>query len=134
MFLPLLHFHFENDCQLDRRAERETCNPIHQTAGVLVLSEDILQQVRSGVSHFRLLANISGSGHQNAEPDDPCHFVERSQMLPRDGEGVERREASGLARRVHIEIGARSPRQRAYVERVIGTTSSRVSRPRHRVQ
>jgi hypothetical protein len=52
------------------------------------LSEHVLQQLRSGVSDFRLIADISRSGHRHAEPDDPCHFVERSQMLPRDSEDI----------------------------------------------
>src|ERR1700694_335828 len=34
--------HFENDFQFDRRAERKACDAIHQTARVLVFSEDVL--------------------------------------------------------------------------------------------
>ena len=71
------------------------------------MSEHVLQQLRSGVSDFRLI--VSRSGHRHAEPDDPCHFVERSQMLPRDGEDIERREVSRLAPRFHIELRADAP-------------------------
>jgi hypothetical protein len=83
--------------------------PYTEAARVLVFSEDVLQQLRSGVSDFRLIADISRSGHRHAEPDDPRHFVERSQMLPRDSEGVERREVSRLAPRFHIELRADAP-------------------------
>ncbi len=33
---PLLPRHLENDFQLDRGAERQACDPIHQAARVLV--------------------------------------------------------------------------------------------------
>ncbi len=77
----------------------------------LLLSEDVLQQLRSGVSDFRLIADISRSDHRHAEPDDPRHFVERSQMLPRGSEDVKRREVSRLAPRVHIELRADAPNE-----------------------
>src|SRR5258705_13295875 len=89
--------HLENDFQLDRGAEWKACDAINQAAGALVFSEDVLQQLRSGVSDFRLIADISRSGHGHAEPDDPRHFIQRSQMLPCDSEDVERREVSRLA-------------------------------------
>src|SRR5262249_44230248 len=103
--------HLENDFQLDRGAKRKACDAIHQAARALVFSEDVLQQLRSGVSDFRLFADISRSGHRHAEPDDPRHFVERSQMLPRDSEGVERREAPRLAPPFHIELCADAPNE-----------------------
>jgi hypothetical protein len=53
--------------------------------------------------------DISRSGHRHAEPDDPRHFVERSQMLRHDPEYVERGEVSRLAPRFHIEFGADAP-------------------------
>src|ERR1700726_3213582 len=90
--VPFLPRHLENDFQLDRGAERKACNAVYQAARALVLSEDVLQQLRSGVSDFRLIADISRGGHRHAEPDDPRYFVERSQMLPRDGQDVESRE------------------------------------------
>src|SRR5450432_217179 len=101
----------ENDFQLDRGAERKACNAIHQTARALVFSEDVLQQLRSGVSDFRLFADISRSGHRHAEPDDPRHFVERSQMPSRHSEDVERREVSRFAPRFHIELRADAPNE-----------------------
>src|SRR5712692_6335193 len=110
-FDPLLPRHLENDLQLDWSAERKTCDAIHQAAGALVFSKDVLQQLRSGVSDFGLIADISRSGHRHAEPDDPGHFVERSQMLPRDSEDVERREVSRLAPRFHIELRADTPNE-----------------------
>src|SRR6202040_173630 len=66
---------------------------------------------RSGVSHFRLIADISRSGHRHAEADDPRNLVERSQILPRDREDVERREASRVAPRFHIEFRADAPNE-----------------------
>src|SRR6516165_12318379 len=44
---PLLRRHFEKDFQLDRGAERKACDAIHQAARTLVLSEHVLQQLRS---------------------------------------------------------------------------------------
>src|SRR5438876_124200 len=111
LFAAPLSCHFENDFQLDRSAERKACDAIHQAARALVFSEDVLQQLRSGVSDFRLITNISRSGHRHAEPDDPRHFVERSQMLPRDSEDVERRKVSRLAPRFHIELRADAPNE-----------------------
>src|SRR6266566_4128031 len=101
--------HLEDDLQLDRGAERKTGDAIYQAAGTLVCSEDILQQLRSGVGDFRLIADISRCRHRHAEPDDPGHFVQRSQMLPRDREHVERREASCLASRFDIELRTDAP-------------------------
>src|SRR5207302_7868448 len=86
VMVDLLPRHLENDFQLDRGAEWKACDAIHQAARALVFSEDVLQQLRSGISDFRLIADISRSGHRHAEPDDPRHSVERSQMLPRDSE------------------------------------------------
>jgi hypothetical protein len=51
-----------------------------------------------------MFANISHRGHRHAEPHDPVHFVDRSQMLPRDSERVRRRKASRLTPRLHIEL------------------------------
>src|SRR6266852_3268858 len=101
--------HLENDFQLDRSTERKACDAIHQAARALVFSEDISQQLGSGVSYFRLIADISRSGHRHAKPDNSCYFVERSQMLPRDSEDIERRELSSLAPRFHIELPADPP-------------------------
>src|SRR5262245_40094139 len=58
-----------------------------------------------------MIADISGVGYRHAEPDDPGHSVERSQMLPRDSEGVERGEASRLAPRFYIELRADAPNE-----------------------
>src|SRR6476646_611917 len=108
---PLLPRQLENDFQLNRGAERKTCDAIYQTARALVFSADVLQQLRRGVSDFRLIAYISRSGHRHAEPDDPRHLVERSQMLPRDSEDIERREVSRLAPRFYIEFRADAPNE-----------------------
>src|SRR5258706_2521520 len=78
----------ENDFQLDRGTERKACDAIHQAARALVFSEDVLQQLRSAIGHFRLIADISRSGHRHAEPDDARHFFERSQMLQGNGQRV----------------------------------------------
>jgi hypothetical protein len=93
----LLRRHFENEFQLDRRAERQAGNSVHQAAGVLVFSEDVLQQLGRTVSNFGLVAEISRSCHHNAQPDDARHSIERSQMLARDSEAVERSQVSRLA-------------------------------------
>ena len=66
------------------------------TARALVFSEDLLQQLRSSVCDLRLIAPISRGSHRDAEPDDPHHFVERSQMLPRNSKHVGRREVSPI--------------------------------------
>jgi hypothetical protein len=108
LLAALLPRHLENDFQFDRGAERKAGDAVYQTARVLVFSEDVLQQLRSGVSDFRLIANISRSGHRDAEPDDPRHSVKRSQMVPRNSEDVERREVSRFAARFYIEFRADS--------------------------
>src|SRR5437763_4453789 len=109
--VPFLPRHLENDFQLDRGAERKACDAIHQAARVLVFSENVLQQLRSGVSDFRLIADISRSGHRHAEPNDPRYFVERSQMFSCDSKNVERREVSRFAPSFHIELGADAPNE-----------------------
>ena len=80
--------HFENELQLDRGAERKARDAIHQAAGALLFSEDVPQQLRRGVGDSRLIADISRRSHRHAEPNDPRHSVERSQMLPRHGESA----------------------------------------------
>ena len=60
---PSLARNLENHFELDRGAQRKACDAIHQAARVLVFSEDVLQQLRSAVSDFRLIADISRSGH-----------------------------------------------------------------------
>src|SRR5216683_3249266 len=109
--VPFLPRHLENDFQFDRGAERKAGDAIYQAARALVFSEDVLQQLRSGVSDFRLIADISRSGHRRAEPHDPRHFVERSQILPRDSQDVERREVSRLAPRFYIEFSTDAPNE-----------------------
>src|ERR1700675_954205 len=108
---PLLARNLENDFQLNRSAERKAGDAIHQAARALVFSEDVLQQLRSGVSDSRLIADISRSGHRYAEPDDSRHSVERSQMLPRDTEDVERGEFCRLASSVYVKFRSDSPNE-----------------------
>ena len=67
--------------RLEYRAEG--CDFIHKADGIFVFTEDVLEQLRSTVSHSRLLADNSRSGHRYAKPNNSRHFVERSQMLPR---------------------------------------------------
>src|SRR6266850_1484227 len=111
MELPYLPHHLENDFQLNRRAERKACDAIHYAGRILVFSENVLQQLGSAVSDFRLIADISRSGHKHSEPDDPLHFVERSQMLPRDSEAIENRQASRRAPCFHIEFRTNAPNE-----------------------
>src|SRR5438132_11187257 len=75
---PALPCYLENDFQLDRGAERKACDAIHQAARALVSSENVLQQLRSGVSDSRLIADLSRGCHRHRRPDYPRHFVERS--------------------------------------------------------
>src|SRR6267154_485592 len=85
ILIPLTFLSFcdlENNLQLDRCAERKACHTIDQPAWILVFSEDVLQQLRSGISHFWVIAHVSRSGYRHAKPDDPRHFVERAEMLP----------------------------------------------------
>jgi len=97
--------------QLDRGAERKACDSIHQATRTPVLSEDVSQQLRSSVRDFRLFADISRGGHRHAEANDALDSVERSQMLPRDSEDVERRELSRLASSFHIEFRTDAPNE-----------------------
>src|SRR5262249_34025429 len=106
-----LRRNLENYFEFDRGSERKARNAIHQTARALVFSEDILQQLRGGVSDLRLIPNISRGGHRHAESNDPRHSVERSQMLPRHGEDVERRNASRLTSVLYVELRANTPNE-----------------------
>jgi hypothetical protein len=45
------------------------------------------------------------------QPDDPRHFVERSQMLPRNSEDIECSEVSRLAPRLQVELRADAPNE-----------------------
>jgi len=56
--------------QLDWSTERKACDSIRKAAGIFVLTEDVLEQLRSTVSHSRLLADISRSGHRWAKPNN----------------------------------------------------------------
>jgi hypothetical protein len=74
--------------------------PYTRRQGFFSFPENFLQQLRSGVSDFRLIADTSRIGHGHAEPHDPRQFVERSQMLPRNSEDIECSKVSRLAPRV----------------------------------
>src|SRR3954465_2503029 len=101
--------HLEDHFQLDRGAERQASDAVHQAARVLVFAENILQQLRRGVGDHRLIADVARRGYRPAGPPDPRNLVERSQMLPRDGEDVERGEEGRLAPGLKIELGADPP-------------------------
>lgn len=101
--------HFENKFQLDRCTEGKARDAKHQPARVLVFSKDVLQQLGSAVSDFGLVAEVSRGCNRNAEPDDASNFVERSQMLARDSEAVERRKMGCFASGFHIEFRADAP-------------------------
>src|SRR6185295_13645592 len=103
--------HLENNFQLDRGAEWKAGDTVNQPAGVLLFSEDVLQQLRRAVSNFRLIANISRGRHQHAEPDDPRDFVERSQMFARNRKAVERRKISRPPPRFHVKLCADAPNE-----------------------
>ena len=75
--------HLKDQFQPDWSTERKACDSTHKAAGIFVFTEDVLEQLRSTVSHSRLLTDISRSGHRYAKPNNSRHFVERSQMLPR---------------------------------------------------
>ena len=61
--------HLKDQFQLDWSTERKACDSIRKAAGIFVLTEDVLEQVRSTVSHARLLADISRSGHRYTTPN-----------------------------------------------------------------
>jgi hypothetical protein len=87
--MPATHLlYLEDDFQFDRTAEWKAGYAVHQSARILVLSKNILQKLRSGISDFRLIADISGRGYRDAKPDDPRDLVERSEMLAHYGEDV----------------------------------------------
>jgi hypothetical protein len=101
--------HLENYFQLDGRAERKARGTVDRAAWALVFAEDVLQKFGSGVGNFRLIANVSRCGDGYAEAHDPRHFVERPQMLARDGEDVERRESRRRTGRFQVELRAEAP-------------------------
>jgi hypothetical protein len=83
--------------------------PRHQAGRALVLPENRLQQLGGGIGDFRLLADLSRSRHRHPEPDDSGDVIERPQVLPRDGQDVERREPGRLAPRLYIELRSDAP-------------------------
>ena len=103
--------HLEDKFQLNRCAEWKACDTINHATWVLVFSEDVLQQVRSSIRDFRLIAHVSGSSYQDTEPNDARHLIERSKMLPRDGKSVEPREVRRLATSFHIELRSDAPNE-----------------------
>jgi hypothetical protein len=96
--------HLEDDIQLDRSAERKAGDAIDRAAGALVPSEHVVQELRSAIGDFGVLADLAGGGHRDGETDDPPHLVERSQVAPRDRENVERGEVGRLPSRVDVEL------------------------------
>ncbi len=66
----------ENDLQFDRGAERKARDAIHHASRVLLFAEDLLQELRSAIGDFRLIADITGRRDEHAEPDDPRHSIE----------------------------------------------------------
>jgi len=85
-------------------AKRKACDAIHQSGKGSCLFRRLLQQVGSGVSDLRLIADIS-EGPRHAEADDARHSVERSSAVSPQ-ENVERREAEPLATGFHVELPA----------------------------
>ena len=71
LLLEFLISYLKNDLQLDRGAQRKARHTIDQSARIFIFSEDVLQQFRSCVSDFRLIANIARSRHRHAEANDP---------------------------------------------------------------
>jgi len=73
---------------LDWNTERKARDSIHKAAGIFVFTEDALEQLRSTVSHSRLLADISRSGHRYAKPNNsprrrqPCRSVSDFWCVP----------------------------------------------------
>src|SRR5882672_10252834 len=103
--LTLLSFcDLENNLQLDRCAERKACHTIDQPAWILVFSEDVLQQLRSGISDFWLIAHVSRSGDGHTEPNDSRHFVERAEMLLHHSERIKCCEMRRIPASFHIKV------------------------------
>src|SRR5215813_14708545 len=80
--------HLKDQFQLDWGTERKACDSIPKAAGIFVFTEDALEQLRSTISHFRLLADISRSGHRYAKPNNslrrrrPCRSVSDFWRVP----------------------------------------------------
>ncbi len=80
--------HLKDQFQLDWSTERKACDSIHKAAGIFVFTEDTLEQLRSTVSHPRLLADISRSGHRYAKSNNsprrrrPCRSVSNFWCVP----------------------------------------------------
>ena len=80
--------HIKDQSQLDWSTGRKACDAIHKTAGILVFTEDALEQLRSTVCHSRLLADTSRSGHRYAKPNNslrrrqPCRSVSDFWCVP----------------------------------------------------
>ena len=69
-------FNFEEDLQHDWHAEWKARNAKNHADRQLVFSKDIAQQLRRGISHLRLLEEVSFGCDVRHQPDDPGHLVE----------------------------------------------------------
>jgi hypothetical protein len=80
--------HFENELEFNGNSEREICNAVDESAGILIRPKDILQQFRGPVRDPWLIVFIALSGDHDAESDNPSDLVNGSQMLSCDSKGV----------------------------------------------
>src|SRR3954465_10414748 len=55
-------------------------------------TQHFLQQRRSTVGDFALLGEIRGGMHEDGDPQDLLHLVERSQLAAQDRKGAQRAE------------------------------------------
>src|SRR5579864_1106661 len=88
-----LGLNLEEDLQHHWHPKWKAGNTKNHSDRQLVLSKDIAQQLGSSVSHLRQRQEVLLSCQVRGQLDNPGHLIEGAEMLSRDGEYVQRRNA-----------------------------------------
>jgi hypothetical protein len=80
---------FEDDFELDRHAERKTGNPDDHSDSGHLAAEDIPEEIRHCIRNPRLVEEISGGRHEDAQPYDTGNSIQRTQVLLSRGKGAQ---------------------------------------------
>ena len=68
--------------------------------------EDIGQQEAGAVDHGRLLGEVGGAGHEAEQRQAPFDAIQRAQLGPEDGQGVEGAPPGGVGPLFDAQVDA----------------------------
>src|SRR5579864_1683468 len=88
-----LGLNLEEDLQHHWHPKWKAGNTKNHPDRQLVFSKNIAQQLRSSVSHLRQRQEVLLGCQVRRQLDNPGHLIERAEVLSRDGEYVQRRNA-----------------------------------------